>query len=881
MQVAAVVWNAVPVGAGAGLVGPGGDFAPTCACGARGWVIDSRGAGAVLVVSAYVDHECVGYAVVDDAGPAASPPGGAGARAFGLTFVRPVFADEALRVQVADAGLGDAGPGDPGVAAPLVLYPAGQFDRHVPALGPAGATGWVWLPRGGDALLTIIARLDGVVIGSVDVAVERRDAARFGGRDGCYGFVLDFPFDIFAPEVTFCAVQDSFEYECVVIADPRPATASPLIGFYTLDQADPFIAPFRHESALISAGAVADSFLFFDQPVAAPALPGASTINYYGVPALSWRDSPVEGVDGGRCITALAVDRVYRQGALLVMAGWYFGAAELAFAAGEGAVACAPDALRRFDRPDVSTAYARHDPVVVGFVAVWQAAPAEQICVALDLAPGTRLIVPLADGQPLAAMDAHCAGMVAGMLMRGGAIDPAVLAPILPALPVLPGDSLQARGFVETARGVPGLGGLVAGWTVAPPGVRFVLADGAGHVQPIDHAARWHRGDIVAAMGGEFGAHADDAGLLQRWPHDCAPGAPILLLALIDGDAWVVGGAQWAAAPVDPVAFAQWAFHYPTPCAAFHRRLAEHDGPILTRLIEAAIARRPAAEPVVHAYGRGPAAPRVAVIIPLFRRHDFMMNQMIEFERDLWLKRHAEVIYVIDDPQLVDPVAASAERLFATHGVPFRTVWAGHNRGFSGANNVGARLASAPCLLLLNSDVVPTRPGWLEAMVKTLAADDRLGVLGARLHFPGGAVQHDGIAFQWTPDWGGWLNKHPGAGLCLPVEPHQPVERPAVTAACALLSRADYEAVGGLDETFLIGDFEDTDLCLKVRALGKTVACLQTVAGLVHLERQSFSAIGSAGFRDRVARFNAWQHDRRWGAVIAAMPPYDDGPGGA
>ena len=106
------------------------------------------------------------------------------------------------------------------------------------------------------------------------------------------------------------------------------------------------------------------------------------------------------------------------------------------------------------------------------------------------------------------------------------------------------------------------------------------------------------------------------------------------------------------------------------------------------------------------------------------------------------------------------------------------------------------------------------------------------------------------------------------------------VKRQAVTGACALMRREVYEAVGGLDEKFLIGDFEDSDLCLKVREKGLEIACLPLPVTLIHLERQSFSGIGTPSFRDYVVRYNAWRHQTRWGAAIAKMSAVEQAAGG-
>ena len=85
------------------------------------------------------------------------------------------------------------------------------------------------------------------------------------------------------------------------------------------------------------------------------------------------------------------------------------------------------------------------------------------------------------------------------------------------------------------------------------------------------------------------------------------------------------------------------------------------------------------------------------------------------------------------------------------------------------------------------------------------------------------------------------------------------------------MRREVYDAVGGLDEKYLIGDFEDSDLCLKVRERGLEIACLPLPVTLIHLERQSLSGIGTPRFRDYVVHYNALRHHVRWGSTIAKM----------
>jgi GT2 family glycosyltransferase len=74
--------------------------------------------------------------------------------------------------------------------------------------------------------------------------------------------------------------------------------------------------------------------------------------------------------------------------------------------------------------------------------------------------------------------------------------------------------------------------------------------------------------------------------------------------------------------------------------------------------------------------------------------------------------------------------------------------------------------------------------------------------------------------------------------------------------------------VGGFDEVYVIGDFEDSDLCLRLRALGFGCAVDPEVQ-LYHLERKS-QVSSAAMWRQNLTIYNAWQHQRRWAAAIIA-----------
>ena len=252
---------------------------------------------------------------------------------------------------------------------------------------------------------------------------------------------------------------------------------------------------------------------------------------------------------------------------------------------------------------------------------------------------------------------------------------------------------------------------------------------------------------------------------------------------------------------------------------------------------------------------------------------DFVEHQLIEFCQDPWILENVELIYVVDDPTLLDDFEKEIEELHSLYQVPLRWVWGGANRGFSGANNLGAQYAQGKFLLFLNSDVFPEKPGWLQKLVKVLERHPNVGAVGPRLLFANGTIQHAGMDFVWREDLGIWINDHPHKGADQDLDLRKSLSIvPAVTGACLAMRRSDFNRVGGWDTGYLIGDFEDSDLCLKIRSQGLLIAYLPTVQ-LIHLERQSFKSLGDDDFRTRVTIYNACRHQTLWAEEMQKNVP--------
>jgi GT2 family glycosyltransferase len=258
-------------------------------------------------------------------------------------------------------------------------------------------------------------------------------------------------------------------------------------------------------------------------------------------------------------------------------------------------------------------------------------------------------------------------------------------------------------------------------------------------------------------------------------------------------------------------------------------------------------------------YGTPAESPDVSIIVPLYQRIDFLEQQLAQFVHDPDISQ-VELIYVLDSPELADGLRDAAAQLFPLYRVPFNVLTLRRNAGFSAVNNVGASLARGRLLLLLNSDVLPEKPGWLGRMIEFYDSTPGIGALGPKLLFEDDSLQHAGVYFSPLADSSLWENRHYFKGFHrnLPVA-NVPRPVPAVTGACLMIASDLYKRFGGLRSIYVQGDYEDSDLCLRLIEAGYENWYLPDVE-LYHLEGQS----QTVSSRQLHNRYNIWLHTRLW-----------------
>jgi len=159
-----------------------------------------------------------------------------------------------------------------------------------------------------------------------------------------------------------------------------------------------------------------------------------------------------------------------------------------------------------------------------------------------------------------------------------------------------------------------------------------------------------------------------------------------------------------------------------------------------------------------------------------------------------------------------------------------------NNGSFSSNNNELVAEVEGKYVLLLNDDVDPLNDTWLYSMVKVLESDNSVGAVGSLLLYPDKkTIQHCGVFFSSKTN-----------NLPFHLFYKQPLEKvnsfvsqyryyQAVTAACMLVRKEDYLAVGGLDESYFYM-YEDIDLCLKFKTQLKKSCVYCPDAQLIHNE---------------------------------------------
>ncbi|WP_022677155.1 glycosyltransferase family 2 protein [Novosphingobium sp. B-7] len=352
-------------------------------------------------------------------------------------------------------------------------------------------------------------------------------------------------------------------------------------------------------------------------------------------------------------------------------------------------------------------------------------------------------------------------------------------------LPLWPGDVLAADGAVQYRR------------AIAKTRSRIVYADD----------------DLVTAQGQRHDPHFKpdwNAPLFGNF--DYLTGACLVRARAQDVQA-VAQHADWAARLVAHVVAESAVAPAHLPAVIHHR-------------VSRPRPRLPLALPAV-----ARCLPPVSVIVPTRNRVDLLRICLDGLAATRY--RDLEVIVVDNDSD----DAATLSYLRQLDPRRHRIIHHAGPFNYSAINNRAVEQAGGDLICLLNNDIEIVDPDWL-AIMATSALRADIGAVGARLLYPDGRIQHAGVVIG-VGNAAGHAHRFVRPGEAGYFHRHDlPQFVSAVTAACLVVARQRFLAVGGLDEDSFPVAFNDVDLCLRLNAQGWQ-SFYEPRATLVHHESVS------------------------------------------
>lgn len=287
------------------------------------------------------------------------------------------------------------------------------------------------------------------------------------------------------------------------------------------------------------------------------------------------------------------------------------------------------------------------------------------------------------------------------------------------------------------------------------------------------------------------------------------------------------------------------------------------------------ITRRMTSGPYVERFGQTARKLKGSIVVVLYGKAEYLFAQNALYSALPGIEDY-EFIYASNSPELGETLLREARLGSRIHGIAQTVVVLPGNAGFGAANNAAVAVARSRRILNVNPDVFPRDPDWAAKHTVLVEGGKRDGtrIFGVPLYYDDGSLMHGGMYIDMdthisaTPE--GFARRrlarveHYGKGA--PPEATgflraRPV--PAVTGAFISSDRAWYEKLGGFDESFVYGHYEDADLCLRSLAAG-TPVWMQDLR-LWHLEGKGSTRLPA---HEGGSVINRWIFTRRWGQAI-------------
>lgn len=278
--------------------------------------------------------------------------------------------------------------------------------------------------------------------------------------------------------------------------------------------------------------------------------------------------------------------------------------------------------------------------------------------------------------------------------------------------------------------------------------------------------------------------------------------------------------------------------------------------------------------------------PDISIIIPMYKSKKVIEDQIRRWPvTDLGLT--TEIIYVDDKcPENSSQAVMQKWKIRDDHkNFYVKLIINSKNKGFGGACNVGAFHAKGKYLIFLNADTVP-EPNWLKPIFHAFEQDEKIGIVG-NLQLKEGGDQHgtiDGAGSEWL--WGESNFLHIGRHILdgetldngplfpeqLPQHLNSLSEREMVTGCCLAIRKDLFKNIGGFNERYRIGYWEDSEINMTVKEKGYRVVF---VPNSIIWHKLSHAKVGKHDFHDLNKQhfMSKWDASGRLDALVKDKRP--------
>ena len=245
--------------------------------------------------------------------------------------------------------------------------------------------------------------------------------------------------------------------------------------------------------------------------------------------------------------------------------------------------------------------------------------------------------------------------------------------------------------------------------------------------------------------------------------------------------------------------------------------------------------------------------PKISIIMVTFNKLEYTKQCLESIIRNTEYPNYE--IIIVDNASVDGSVQYIQEFEHSTKGVSF--IRNDKNLGFAAANNMGANSATGDYLVFLNNDTIVT-PGWLQELLYCLNKYPLAGMIGPVTNAIGNEAKIEvdykaltGINYFAARR----ADKYRGMAFEIRV----------LALYCTMISRNLYSRLGGLDERYQVGMFEDDDLALKIRNAGLTLLCAEGVF-IHHFHGISFNQFEDQELQ-RIFHENRRKFEQKWGVT--------------